>query len=767
MKSLRRILIRELVVLHAAVVVVVSLAAWFALSHWSQRQAQARVSADLRQLDRALTDRMQRMEQVGQVIAGLWAQGTLDPSRDQATWRQLAPLVGPYTTLTGVNLVRPDGQGFGLGHLPSGWAGRAIRHQAGRWVSGPVLGLPPGRAGSSSNPGAPPIDFRTRPWYRLGASLTQGQWTAPYHYIGRLEGQPGISYVLPVRTARGELIGVISLDLLLNALTQVIQELRPTPRSMVMVLDGAGRVVLTAEETLLGEAQSFLHPLRAEHRSDALGLFEGRATHPDGMALRQGWTRAYGLVRPFSGARELHWQLLVTIPTADLLSDPLLRALIVVGIGVMVTAILAWRVVRLGQRFAGPLSSLELATGGLGQPGELALPTSDIREILRLSEALQNAHTALQERDALQEHLRQHQKLETVGTLAGGIAHDVNNQLTAILGQISLGRERLSSGQDPDANLQRAEEATRRCAETTRALLSFSRPARSERVALDLNAVVREAAMLLKRGLGPSIRLELALSPSLLPVLGDAVQLEQVLMNLGMNARDAMPAGGLLRLGTAPLGTGEVLMWVEDNGIGMRPEVQSRMFDPFFTTKPVGQGSGLGLSMVHGIAQAHGATLEVDSEWGRGTTFRLRLPAATTPSAEAVQVAAPPRGAWLKGRRILVVEDEPGIRQVLQAALETAGARCETADDGEAGWTAWQTGHWDLVLTDHHMPRLTGLELLDRLRQAGAEVPVILASGRGLEGIEDRAERDPHLIFLPKPFHLDGLLLAVQELLGG
>ncbi len=383
-----------------------------------------------------------------------------------------------------------------------------------------------------------------------------------------------------------------------------------------------------------------------------------------------------------------------------------------------------------------------------------------------LGEALAQAHRALRERETLQDQLRQSQKLETVGTLAGGIAHDVNNQLTAILGQIGLGMEQIPEGHPAQRNLRAAEDATNRCAETTRALLSFSRPSQSELVALDLNAIMREGLVLLSRVLDKRVTLTTDFTDNLPTVLGDQVQLEQILVNLVVNARDSLPAGGTIQVGTG-LHEDGLAFWVRDNGVGMTPDVQARIFEPFYTTKELGKGTGLGLSMVLGLVQAHRGHIEVQSQWGLGSTFLVHLQRAQAPVADMTTPTAPvPR--QLKGRRILVVEDEDSIRALVHEALRIHGAEVILASNGMEGWEAFLQGPFDLVFSDQLMPLRTGLEMLALIRGVAPAVPVILASGRGLEGLETELKKDPHLTLLPKPFTLHRLFQAVEHgLLGG
>ena len=573
---------------------------------------------------------------------------------------------------------------------------------------------------------------------------------------------------MPVLDAKGTLIGVLSMDVLLEELTATVQSVRPTPGSVVMILDQDGRVLVPPTTGALADPalrrDLLLKPVRESWFPLAWRLHDdhrqGRDLEREIQGRAQSWT---GRLRPFAPAPGLQWELLLALPNEDVLADPTRRALIVGVLAAIFMVGLAWQARRLARRFTGPLDDLAAAAEALGRREAPDLPASDVHELHALGQALKGAHQALQEREVLQEQLRQSQKLETVGTLAGGIAHDVNNQLTAILGQIGLSLELLPEDHPVRRNLQAAEDATRRCAETTRALLAFSRPSRAELRSLDLNRVIREGLLLLGRIIDGRINLVTDLAEDLPAVLGDQVQLEQVLVNLVVNAQDALPAGGTLEVGTGLKGD-EVIFWVRDNGVGMSPEVQAKIFEPFFTTKPMGKGTGLGLSMVMGLVQAQGGSITVQSEWGVGSLFTVHLRRA---QGLASEVSAPtvPIPKRLLGKQVLVVEDEQGIRDLIQEALRTRGAQVVVASDGEEGWRTFQEGAYDLVISDQLMPHRTGLELLGLIRASHPTLPVILASGRGLEGLEGRLERDPALRLLPKPFTLHRLFQSVDEAL--
>ena len=766
MRSLRKVLHKELVLLLGAALAIVVGLSWLGMARLAQHQADERVVAELRHLERNLTSGIQQVEHTSQVIARAWEMGRLDPLKDQSSYDQLLTLVDGVPLITSLSLVKADGGGFGMGRLPKGWAGRSIRPEGASWSSGPVLGDPENAVRSDPHVANRIMDFRTRPWFGFAASRGGPAWMAPYPFVGRLAGQHGLAHVVPVKDRTGALIGVLCLDVLLEELTTALHTIKPTPGSVVTILDQDGRILvpptsgrfadpaMRREITLQAVSEEQFPLLWKLHQNFRKGQDQGvtldRATGP--------WS---GRLRPFTPSEGIRWELILAQPNEDVLSAPNRRALLVGGLAILLMLGLAWQARRLARRFTGPLDELAAAAEALGRHEVPSLPPSDLVELHALGEALSSAHQALQEREALQDQLRQSQKLETVGTLAGGIAHDVNNQLTAILGQIGLSMEQLPEDHPAQRNLRAAEDATNRCAETTRALLSFSRPSQSDLVSLDLNAVMKEGIVLLSRVLDKRITLTTDFTEELPFVLGDQVQLEQILVNLVVNARDSLPAGGTIQVGTGRHEEG-IAFWVRDNGVGMTPEVQARIFEPFYTTKEMGKGTGLGLSMVMGLVQAHKGRIEVQSQWGLGSTFLVHLNRAQAPLPNATVPTAPvPR--QLKGRKILVVEDEDSIRSLVHEALHIHGAEITLASNGVEGWEAFQEAPFDLVLSDQLMPQRTGLELLGLIRGIAPTLPVILASGRGLEGLESELRRDPNLTLLPKPFTLHRLFQAVEQ----
>ncbi len=771
MRSLRKVLHKELVLLLGAVLAIVLGLSWVGMARLAQAQADERVVAELAHLERDLGAGIRQVEHTARIIAQAWASERLDPLKDEATYDQLLPLVDGVPLITGLNLVRMDGGGFGMSRLAQGWGARSIQASGDGWTSGPILGDPANAVRSDGPRGTQVMDFRTRPWFTFGASRGGPAWMEPYPFLGRLAGQHGLAYVVPLKNRQGELLGVLSIDVLLEELTTILRTIKPTPGSVVMLLDQSGRILVPPTNTRFADPA-----LRREITLRPISEAQFPLVWKLHQNARQGQDRAESLdhnsghwsgrLRSFAPSEGIQWELVLAQPDADVLSAPNRRALVVAGLAVLLMVGLTWQARRLAARFTGPLDELAAAAEALGRHEVPALPPSDLAELHTLGEALAQAHRALRERETLQDQLRQSQKLETVGTLAGGIAHDVNNQLTAILGQIGLGMEHLPEGHPAHRNLRAAEDATNRCAETTRALLSFSRPSQSELVSLDLNAIMREGLVLLSRVLDKRVTLTTDFTEPLPAVLGDQVQLEQILVNLVVNARDSLPAGGTIQVGTG-LHEDGLAFWVRDNGVGMTPEVQARIFEPFYTTKELGKGTGLGLSMVLGLVQAHRGRIEVQSQWGLGSTFLVHLQRAQAPATDtAIPTAPVPR--QLKGRRILVVEDEDSIRALVHEALRIHGAEVTLAGNGMEGWEAFLQGPFDLVYSDQLMPLRTGLEMLALIRGVAPTVPVILASGRGLEGLENELKKDPHLTLLPKPFTLHRLFQAVEQgLLGG
>jgi hypothetical protein len=370
------------------------------------------------------------------------------------------------------------------------------------------------------------------------------------------------------------------------------------------------------------------------------------------------------------------------------------------------------------------------------------------------------------ERRRLEEQLRQAQKMEAVGRLAGGVAHDFNNLLTVVRGRSQLLLRRLA----PDDPLRQTIETIDRTAEQavglTSRLLAFSRRQTPQPRVIELNAVVSGVETMLRRVIGEDIELVMTLDPAAGSVRADPAQLEQVIVSLAVNARDAMPQGGRLTIETSTSGSHAVFS-VADTGVGMSPEVQARLFEPFFTTKERGQGTGLSLATVYGIVNQAGGHITVASEPGRGSVFRTSLPRVEEhPAARpARRTSVRPRGI----ETILVVEDEDGVRALTQEILVDYGYTVLTAaGPNEAlAVAARHSGPIDLIVTDVIMPEMSGIDLARRIQAERAGIRVLYMSGYVEHPALDQAALDPEAGLLLKPFTAEALAAQVREALGG
>ena len=391
------------------------------------------------------------------------------------------------------------------------------------------------------------------------------------------------------------------------------------------------------------------------------------------------------------------------------------------------------------------------------------------------------------DRERLQRQLAQVQRLESLGQLAGGIAHDFNNLLAVIANYAAFVGEEVASAErseDPDrwrpvrSDVEQIQHAARRATALTHQLLSFARREVIHPEVVTLNEVVAETEQLLRRTLGEHIELRCSLAEGLWPVLVDSGQIEQVLINLAVNARDAMPGGGTLVVETANLEVDEayaatrpgvepgqyVRLRVSDNGEGMDPGTLERAFEPFFTTKPSGQGTGLGLATIHGIVNQAGGRVQLYSEPGVGTTCAVLLRTTTETPYPLAEPEAEELGGG--GEIVLLVEDEDAIREVARRILARNGYQVLTAADGPAAMQIARDhpGRIDLLLTDVIMPRMMGREVVERVRDLRSEVAVLFMSGYA-EPILGTGELPAEVLLVEKPFSEQALLNKVRRAL--
>jgi signal transduction histidine kinase len=384
------------------------------------------------------------------------------------------------------------------------------------------------------------------------------------------------------------------------------------------------------------------------------------------------------------------------------------------------------------------------------------------------------------DRVALEDRLRQSQKMEAVGRLAGGVAHDFNNLLTVILGYAQILADGVPAGSRLADGTTQIKSAAERAAGITRQLLAFSRKQVLSPRIINLNDTMMNLDSLLRRLIGEDIEVLTVPDSNLGSVKADPGQIEQVIMNLALNARDAMPNGGKLTLETAnaqldtayasehqPIPPGRyVMLAVSDTGEGMSPEVQARIFEPFFTTKEVGKGTGLGLSTVYGIVKQSGGFIWVYSEPGRGTTFKIYFPCVDQ-VAEALGVEKRPSGALRGTETILLVEDDSQLRQLSSSVLAHCGYQLLVANGPEEGLAIARSNHKDirLLITDVVMPGMNGRQLAEQILKDSPNMKVLYISGYTNNAIVHYGVLDKGLWFLPKPFTLSGLVSKVREVL--
>ncbi len=400
-----------------------------------------------------------------------------------------------------------------------------------------------------------------------------------------------------------------------------------------------------------------------------------------------------------------------------------------------------------------------------------------------------SARDVTQEREARTElaaaldALRQSQKMEAVGHLTGGIAHDFNNLLTAISGSLELLGNRLTQGRLDDARryINVAQSASKRAAALTHRLLAFARRQALDPRPTNVNRLVADMEELIRRTVGPAVRVEVVGAPDIWTTRVDPNQLENALLNLCINARDAMPEGGSLMIETSnqwiddrgardrdvPAGQ-YVTMSVTDTGTGMTPEVIARAFDPFFTTKPVGSGTGLGLSMIYGFARQSGGQVRIYSEVGQGATVCLYLPrhiggaetAEAQPELSAVAHAA-------RGQAVLVVDDEPLVRMLVVDVLQELGYTAIEAGDGHSGLKLLQSAaRIDLLITDIGLPGgLNGRQVADAARKLRPELKVLFITGYAENAVLSHGRIDAGMHVMTKPFAMEGLANRIRSLL--
>jgi len=497
-----------------------------------------------------------------------------------------------------------------------------------------------------------------------------------------------------------------------------------------------------------------------------------------------GWTVAIGLPREFVDAPLRRARLLAFGGSAAVLALSLL---------------LGWWMARAIRR---PVEALTAATKALGRGERVGQLVGGVRELDQVGEELRNAAAALarnreelegtvaertrelasankrlraeiEAREQAQSALLQAQKMEAMGQLTGGVAHDFNNLLTAVSGSLALLESRLSDEKSLRL-LHTAQRGASQGAKLTESLLAFARQQRLNPIPADLNSIVIEMTEMLSRSIGPTIEIQHALARELWPVLIDTGQIETALLNVALNARDAMPGGGMVVIETANIratseelpeemaGQDCVLVSVRDTGTGMSPEVLQRAFEPFFTTKEVGKGTGLGLSMVFGVVRQSGGTVRIRSRLREGTIVQIYLPRAVETASSSAGHSK--QGKVEGGAHILVVDDDPDVRWIIAQDLQEMGYDVTEADSGRAALAILERdAPCDLMVADLVMPGLSGLDTVRLARRSRPDLKVLFASGYA-DLSRFGANLSKHAL-LKKPFKLETLAEAVQTAL--
>jgi two-component system cell cycle sensor histidine kinase/response regulator CckA len=434
------------------------------------------------------------------------------------------------------------------------------------------------------------------------------------------------------------------------------------------------------------------------------------------------------------------------------------------------------------RRYAlGPQMSGDLAVRMRAQPEEpVALSMAGVRGLGQAAVLLSLKDNG--EESRLKRQVAQATKMQAIGQLAGGVAHDFNNILTAIIGHCDLMLMRHTPGDSDYDDIQQIKSNSNRAAGLTRQLLAFSRQQTLRPQILQLPDIVADVSSLLNRLLGENVKLEVSHGRSLGAVRADPGQLEQVIVNLCVNARDAMPNGGVVNIQTysvqgasvremrneiLPVGDYTALR-VSDTGLGIPPDILAKIFEPFFTTKELGKGTGLGLSTVYGIVKQSGGYIFAESELGRGASFVIYLPVYSAPAPEKILRKTPDKRTetWGTGT-VLVVEDEDMVRAVAERALSRQGYKVLTAADGEHALQVLASGeHIDLMISDVVMPNMDGPTMVAQVRQTHPLLPVVFMSGYAEEQLRKSIDL-ANVAFLPKPFSVAQLAEAAREALAG
>lgn len=423
----------------------------------------------------------------------------------------------------------------------------------------------------------------------------------------------------------------------------------------------------------------------------------------------------------------------------------------------------------------------ELEAGSKALAGAANQLEIQVRErTIELEDALTRLRAETAERERAEASLRQSQKMEAVGQLTGGIAHDFNNMLTGIVGSLDLMRRRIAKGRIDDLGryMDVASASAARAAALTQRLLAFSRRQSLDPKPVEINGLIRSMSDLIERAIDETVDFKIVAAPALPAGLIDPHQLENAILNLALNARDAMPDGGALTVETSVIDLDDthvatrpglsagryVMVAVSDTGVGMSPDLIEKVFDPFFTTKPLGQGTGLGLSMVYGFARQSGGAVRIHSQVGIGTSVKLYLP--TTDARPTTPTATSPAVPYGDGERVLVVEDDPAVRMLVREVLEELQYHAvEFADPLAAVGYLASDARIDLMISDVGLPGMNGRELAETARVHRPDLPILFITGYAENAAIRSGFLGANMSMVTKPFSLDELAAKVSQMI--
>ena len=658
-------------------------------------------------------------------------------------------------------------------------------------------------------------DWRQRPWYKVAMAAFRDQtlpeaqaaatslvaWTDVYPLF--ITKAPSISAAVAARDPSGEIL-IATYDLPLDEVAQFTTSVRPSPRGTMFVLTDDGRLLgpprdSRTENKAVASIPSLQPVAEAGFPHVATAVAHWRSDHasqPDRFRIGLDGEAWWAGFTPFQfGSGHKFW-IGILLPEADLIPVARHYQWLIAGVGLLALLGAALLALRLARWFSRPLAELAAQSRRIASldltpadPVHSPLTELDLLSVTlgsmrdSLNKHLSEQREAANRQRALEEQLREAQKLEAVGLLAGGIAHDFNNLLQVIGGNASLALLPSSNRGDRDLAIGEIVAAVGRASQMTRQLLAFGRRQALHREDVELNGLVSAHLSMLKRLIPENIHVDFRASAGPVFAEADKGQLDQVLLNLCLNARDAMPGGGQLSIAVEPVvldaATAEQLcqrpagpfarITVTDTGQGMSAAVIERIFEPFFSTKSRDKSYGLGLAVVYGIVRQHGGHIAARSTPGQGTTFTVHLPCATGKAAAIVAtpgVVDPDRKGFI-GATILLAEDNEAVLRVARKVLGHLGARVIVAVDGQQAVDTFANDPdgFDLLFLDIMMPGLSGFQVAARCRALRPDIPVLFASGYAAESLEDKAEIAASDAILLKPYTAEELRTAVRELI--